>query len=142
DLPVYRIRAEEGEIHARVARIGGRVDHLVGTVLVVAGGEEGLVIQQLAPVRVRIDVGRVGHVIARALETADQLDLPVQEQSGTIVRKGSVKRNLDGPGRAGHRVRAIAVVVVETLAGAAVVGPVVIGRIGVDRVLVEEGGGT
>ena len=85
DLPVDRVRAEERQVDARVTCAGGRVDHLVGPVLVVAGRQEGFVVAQLAAIGMGVDIGRVGHVVARPFEPADQLDLPVEEQAGAVI---------------------------------------------------------
>ena len=140
DLPVDRIGAEEGEVHARVARVLGGVEHLVAPVLVVAGREEGLVVEQRPATGMGIDVGRIGDVVARHLEPADELDLPVEELAATARRKRPVKGDLDRPGGAGDRVRAKAVVVVQALAGQSVVGVVVVRLVGIDPMLKQKGG--
>src|SRR5207249_1917673 len=61
-LPVDVIRAEEGQVHTRIASTLGRVVHLFGPVLVMASREKRLVPQQLGAVGMGIDIGGVGDV--------------------------------------------------------------------------------
>ena len=139
DLPVHVVGAKEGQVHARVAGILGRVVHLIGPVLVVAGREKGLVVEQVPTIGMGIDVGRVGHVVAVVLQPADELDIPAEDEAGAVVGEGSVKRYLDGTPGPGHRVGPVAVVLVQTLAGQLVVWVVVVSLGRVDALLVEEG---
>src|SRR5947199_374994 len=78
-LRVYGICAEEPEAYTRVASGLGGVVHLLGPVLVVADREERLMIAELAAVGMRIDIGRIRHVVSGALEPTNEIDLPLVE---------------------------------------------------------------
>jgi hypothetical protein len=120
-------------VHAGVAGERHAVEHLLGPVLVVRRGKERLVVQQLAAVGVRVDVCRIRHVVAGALEPSDEIDLPVDKESEARVRQRPIEGHLDGSRLPGDRVRPVAAVVIEALARAAVVGIVVVRLVGGDR---------
>ena len=138
-LPVDRVRSEEGEIDSVVASRLGRVVHLLGPVLVMATGDEGLVTLEREAVRVRVDVGRVGHVVAVPLEPADEIDVPGPEEHVAIAGVRPIERHLRRALGSNDRVRAVAVVVVEALSVDPIVRVVVVRLVGVHALLVEEG---
>ena len=89
------------------------------------------------PVGVGVEVGRVRHVVAGALEPPDHLDLPVEELAGAVVVVGPVEGDLHRPPLPRHGRSVAAVEAVEALA-APVVRVVVVGLVGGDAHLVEE----
>ena len=103
------------------------------------------VVQQHAAVRVCVDVGRVGHIIAGLLHPTDERVLPGEkglaiDVAGAIPLVGPVEGNLHGVLASAYRRRAIAVEGVEALAGGVVIRIVVVSLIGRYGLLVEEGG--
>ena len=140
NLPVDGIRAEESQVHARVSGVLGGVEHRLRPVLVVPDGKERPAVQQRAAIEVRIDIGRVGDVVAGSLGPADEVDIPVEELRGAVVGVGPIKGHFHSPHRTRHSVGPITVVLVETLARPVVIGIVVIGLVGRHRLLIEKGG--
>ena len=55
-LRIHRVPAEEGEVHADPSRGLRRVEHLLGPVLAVTNRQKRLVIPQLRPVGVGVDI--------------------------------------------------------------------------------------
>ncbi len=80
-LPEHLVAAEEGEVHARVARRLHVRALRARPVLVVPDGEEGAVLEQLGPEAVAVDAGEVADVVAVALEPADHRVLALKTQS-------------------------------------------------------------
>src|SRR3981081_2727231 len=81
----------------------------------------------------------------RLLHPADEWELPRKEglakvRAAAIAPVRPVERDLRSGSGSSHRRRTIAVERVEALAGAAVIGIVVVGLIGRHRLLVDQGG--
>src|SRR5260370_33612399 len=102
--------------------------------------QKSLAVQQRLPVCVRVDVGRAGTVVTRLLEAAHELDLPGEEHPCPVVGVRTVKGTLYRSRSPADRVGCGAVEGVQALAGRVVVRIVVVRLVGVDALLVEEGG--
>ena len=122
-LPEHLVAAEEGEVDAGVAR---RLDVgalRAGPVLVVADGQEDLVVADQRAGPVGVDAGRVADVVAVRLEPADHRVLGVEDPVLAAVDAARVERpvvaDLVGAARRAGRadVEAVAAVVVVGLPG-------------------------
>ena len=137
-LHARRIRAEERGVYTRTTSGLERVEHLLRPILSMSAHDDTLPVEQRATIGVRVDLGRVGHVVPGSLEPPDELELPVGEVSGAVGRVGAIKRHVDSAPVPGDRVRPVAVVGIETLARLAVIGVVVVRLIRHHALLVEE----
>ena len=122
-LPEHLVAGEEAEVHARGAR---RLDVgalWTGPVLVVADGEEDLVLEQLGAAPIGVDAGRVADVVAVALEPAHHRVLGVEDPvlgPGAADGERPVVADLVGAARVGAGstdVQAVAAVLVVRLPG-------------------------
>ena len=119
-LPEHLVAAEEGEVHAGIA---GRLDvRALGArpVLVVADGQEGLVLADLGAEPVAVDAREVGDVVAVALQPADHRVLAVEEPvllRRAPCREGPVVGDLVGATGRTTDVQAVAAVPVVRLPG-------------------------
>ena len=128
-LPVHLVAAEEGEADAGVA---GGLDVgalLAGPVLVVAAGEDDLVVEQEPGVGGDVGLARVARVVAVALEEPDHLVLGVEQVRAAVVlrdrpvegavvgdrERGLVALRVARRARRGARVQAVAAVLVVGL---------------------------
>src|SRR2546423_15043907 len=87
---------------------------------------------------VGVQVIRIRHVVPGALEPANEMGLPLEELPDPDSAVWTIERDLDRAPVTGDGVGAVAVVWVEALARAAVIGIVVVRLIGCDALLVEE----
>src|SRR5207249_11825326 len=113
-ISVDGIGTEEAKADPRVAGGHDGVIHGFRPVFVVPDRKETTVVQQPATVRVRVDVGRVGHIIAGLLHPTDERVLPGEkglaiDVAGAIPLVGPVEGNLHGVLASAYRRRAIAV---------------------------------
>ena len=88
-LPEHLVAAEEGEVHAGVARGLDVAALLPGPVLVVADGQERAVLQQLRAAPVGVRPAGVAHVVAVALQPAEHRELGVEHE---VLRAGRARR--------------------------------------------------
>ncbi len=138
-LPVHGVSAEEAEVDAGIACGEDVVVHLFRVVRVVSHRQEAAMRQEPLAVRVRVDVGRVGYVVPFLLQPAHEFNLVGHEVVAVaVVRVRTIERHLRRGGAASHRVRTVALVVVEALASQTVVRIVVVRLIRGDRLLVEQ----
>ncbi len=134
-----RIRPEERETDAGVPTGLRGIAHLLGPVLIVGDREQRLVGQQFVDaIGVQVEIGRVRHVVARALEPPEDIDVPRDEVAQPRVRHRAIEGHLHRRGVPGDGVRAVAVEAIEALPGAPVVGIVVIRLVGHEGGLVQE----
>src|SRR5581483_9563297 len=98
DLAEDGVGPEERDVHALVARLSGRVAHLGRPVLIVAKGEQGLVVQQLPASLVEVDVGPVGDVQPQRFDKRDQRKLIAEEVARPLTHcVGTVERHNSRP---------------------------------------------
>src|SRR6266516_4487821 len=83
-LPGDVIRAQEGEIDSAVPGRRGRVVHPHRPVLIVAGRDEAVVIEQAGAGQVGVDVRGVGDIVALLLEPGHIIDFIVEESAVAI----------------------------------------------------------
>ena len=86
----------------------------------------------------RIEIGRIRHVVSGALHPPDEIDLPLVEVAQPRVRLRPIERDLHGRRVPGHGIGPIAVEAIQTLARLSVVGIVVVRLVGIDALLVQE----
>src|SRR5439155_15678164 len=130
----------ECAVYARVSSGLDRIEHLLRPILTMAAHDQTPPVEQRATIGVRIEIGRVGHVVPVSFKPPDELELPVGEVSGAVRRIWAIKRYFDGARVPGDRVRPVAVIGIEALARVAVIGIVVVRLIRHHALLVEEGG--
>ena len=86
----------------------------------------------------RIDVGRVGDVIAGAFQPSHEVRLPFEELARAQPRVGPIEGNLDSLRAATNSGRSVAVVVIEAFASCTIVRIIVVGLVSGHALLIEQ----
>ena len=96
-------------------------------------------VAEFRTILVRVDVGRIGHIVAGPLEPADELHLPDEELPVPAPGVRPIEGHFHRAPVAPYRVGPVAVVRVQALAVNSIIGIVVICLVGRDALLIEEG---
>src|ERR1700716_2059233 len=95
---------------AGIACLLDAVIHRLRPVPIMTDRQERFALEQPRTVLMRVDVGRVLHVVAGAFQPTNEIDLPAEKLALTARSVWPVPRHLHRPRRARDGVRAVAVV--------------------------------